>query len=203
MPVLIEALAPRVGCTHIAVYTKAEIVAAFQQFKYLHRADIVGDRPYLICQANCLDEALVLTALMIRETNVTPSCFYYDSEAGKLYACCDVLSFDETYLRRSFTKIIHKYTSHIVLRHLIVDMAGSPLFHTPDLMKRSSHSNVATTHSPEAYGPPDPTPSQDAADAFHMERNLPFHTSKFPIHPSLTINVLKQIVNPSDTEEPR
>jgi len=172
----------------ITVYTRAEITHIFSQYKHLHRADIVGERPYLICQANCLNEALALTALMCRATGVAPACFHYDRMACKLYVCVDIMGYDENYLKRMYIKIIQRYSTHMALKHLTVDVTGDPLFHVPTYKPAEINSLVPIG------------PQEDAADTFHKERNFPFNTSKFPIHPSLTANILKQVVNPSDME---
>jgi len=177
---------------HITLYARAEILDTFNQFKYLHRADIVGERPYLVCQANCLDEALVLTALMCRATGVAPACFHYDKKACKLYVCVDIMGYDENYLKRMYIKVIQRYSTHAALKHLTVDITGDPLFHVPTYVDKP-----AKVISPKPIGP-----QENAADTFHRERDFPFNTSKFPIHPSLTTDVLCNIVNPSSMEEP-
>lgn len=173
----------------ITVYTRAEIIRMFFDYDHLHRADIVGERPYLVCQANCADEALVLTALMCRATGVTPACFHYDRLTHKLYACVDVMGYDEKYLKRMYIKIIQRYSTHVALKHLTVDITGDPLFYVPIYVNKPTE-----VVSPKPIGL-----QENAADTFHKERNFPFNT-KFPIHPSLTDDILKQVVNPSDME---
>jgi hypothetical protein len=190
MPIQMKSVVHGAADTIITLYTRAEIIQSFQQFRYLHKADIKGERPYIICQADCLGEALVLTALMIRVTGIGPACFYYDRKKGKLYACCDVMGFSEVFLKRSFIKIIHRYTTHVVLKHLTVDATGNPLFDNPLPLPAEK-----VTPKPISF-------PEDAADKFHTERNFPFNTGRtiFPIHSRLTSKVLKDVFNPSDME---
>lgn len=71
------------------LYSVNEIKRAWHTYGGLNEKDIEGDKRFVVCRADSETEALVLSALIIRETNLTPSATYYDHTLKKLYICCE------------------------------------------------------------------------------------------------------------------
>ena len=151
MPIKMKSNSPQVKT--IMVYGKSEIVREIALFGNLHRADINRGVPYLVCRVKCIDEAVTLIALLMREAFTTPGSFYYSRKTEKLFVCCEHLGFDSEYLKKVYLRLIHKHMENSLLKHLTVDERGDPLF------RKSSTG----------------TQLDDNSEDFHKNRDFPFN----------------------------
>lgn len=115
------------------LYGKAEIGRDWGLYRELNLKGIMGNERYFSCIARCKDEALVLTALLIREICNSPANFYYSEKWKRLFMCCYSTEMSNEAIELHYSKIVLEFTGGSCLKNLISDSNGQPLFRNLDV----------------------------------------------------------------------
>lgn len=110
------------------LYRKSEIRKDWDTAKGLNLRGIVGNKPYFSCKAMCEEEALVLTALLIREIENAPVNFYYNEKQNRLFMRCYCSNKSDRSIRLCFEKINYEFVGRSCLKDISKDLLGQPLF---------------------------------------------------------------------------
>jgi len=111
-----------------SVYEKAEIRNGWKVHKASNLRGIKGNERYFSCAAMCEDEALVLTALLMRKIDNSPANFYYGEEWKRLFMHCYSAKMHDTTIKMHYDKIIYEFVGRSCLKNISSDLDGQPLF---------------------------------------------------------------------------
>lgn len=128
MPVIRDSLNPT-NPTTITLYKKREIIIEMYRYKHLHIHDIKNRMmQYVAGKVSCENEAVVLIALMMRESDAKPTQFFYDDRINVVFASCEFSGAPHDVTRKKFEMVIDLVLGKTSLRYLKKDFYGDPIF---------------------------------------------------------------------------
>lgn len=129
MPVLIDKYSDATRTyTSYKLYSKDELRAEWSLFEDTHIKKMSGDDPYVTYTVSCEQEALVLTALLIRRAASIPACFYYDKKSNKLLINCQMAGNTPERLREIYLGVLSIFSDVVNLKNVDKDPLGQDLF---------------------------------------------------------------------------
>lgn len=199
MPVIRDSLDPK-NPNPIALYRKSEIAAGIHRYKHLHIHDIKNSKMWYIAgKVRCENEAIVLIALMMRESNTKPAQFFFDSRINMVFASCEFSGSPHNVVMEKFAKIMDKVLGHPSLRYLKKDLSGDPIFleHAAESMVADSTVNsaprpTAVLHPDGCFLEPPKSPRGQhiagSPDTFKFSQHFPFGDGNlaFDVHDAKT-----------------
>ncbi len=127
MPILKIAVRHDIAYTY-SLYEKSEIKKYWEMYKESNIEGIVSNKRYFSCEAGCEDEALVLTALLMREIGNSPANYYYNKEWKKLFMYCYSVETSERVIEMHYDRIIFEFIGRECLKNIASDLNGQALF---------------------------------------------------------------------------
>lgn len=183
MPVIRDSLDPDYPTT-ITLYTRNEIFCEMRRYKHLHGHDIKNGRMwYVAAKVRCENEALVLIALMMRESDTKPAQFFFEDRINTVFASCEFSGAPYNVAKEKFKKVIDQILGRPTLRYLKADFRGDPIFleHGVDVTpKKEKQKPMTVVHPDEALMGPPEAPKKpksyipDTPSLFKFAHHYPF-----------------------------
>ena len=185
MPVIRDSLDPDYPTT-ITLYTRNEIFCEMRRYRHLHTHDIKNNRMwYVAAKVRCENEALVLIALMMRESDTKPAQFFFEDRINTVFASCEFSGAPYNVAKEKFKKVIDQILGNPSLSYLKKDFRGDPIFFEhgvniePEKEPEKKIPNpTVVTHPDEALVGPMPAPKKpyipDTPSLFKFAHHYPF-----------------------------
>lgn len=126
------------------LYSKKELRTEWILFEHIHMKNMSKGNPYVTCTVNCEQEALVLTALLIRRANSIPACFYYDKKSKKLLVSCQTAGKTPEKFKEIYVGVLAIFLGMENLKDINKDPLNQDLFN--EIAAPAGHKPISANH---------------------------------------------------------